>query len=115
MKSIEDLEVFKIAGELGLSIYKITKNFPKDENFGLISQMRRSAISICSNLAEGGSRATSGELRQFIGIARGSAGELKFQILFSYKLGYMKKEDFDIIYTTTERVHKMLTGLIKTV
>lgn len=115
MKSIEDLEVFKLSSELGLIIYKVTKDFPKDENFGLVQQMRRAVVSICSNLAEGGSRNTSGELKQFIGIARGSVGELKFQVLFSYKLGYIKKEEFDKIYTDVERVHKMLTGLIKTV
>ena len=115
MKSIEDLEVFLLAKELGIDIYRITKNFPKEEIFGLTSQMRRAAVSICSNLAEGGSRISGGELKQFVGIARGSAGELKFQLMFANDLGYVGENNFMSIKQKADRVHKMLTGLLKTI
>ena len=73
MKSVEDLDVFQLAHELTLKIYRITTDFPKEETFGLISQMRRAASSVGMNLAEGAMRLNSGEYRQFVGIARGGS------------------------------------------
>jgi len=87
MKSVEDLDVFKLAHRLVLKIYPLTSTFPKEELYGLTSQMRRSAVSIPSNLSEGANRLTSAEYRHFVGIARGSVGEICYQILLTKDRG----------------------------
>ena len=76
MKSVEQLDVFKLAHELALKVYKITITFPKEESFNLVVQMRRAASSVGMNLVEGSMRLNSREFRQFVGIARGSAAEV---------------------------------------
>ncbi len=78
IEKTEDLEIFKKAHKLTLYLYKLTEDFPKSEQFGLTSQIRRAASSICANLMEGSHRHSSKEFRQFVGIANGSAGELKY-------------------------------------
>lgn len=115
MKSIEDLDVFHVAHELTLIIYKISETFPKSEMFGLSSQLRRAAFSINSNLSEGGSRVTTGELRQFVSIARGSVGELRYQLKLAKDLGYIDIKNYNLLIEKSERIHKMLTGLIKNI
>ncbi|MDR1697147.1 MAG: four helix bundle protein [Rickettsiales bacterium] len=92
MHDIKKLKVYDKAYKLALDIYKSTELFPKSELFGLVSQMRRSVVSINSNLMEGGSRKTDGEFRQFIGIACGSVSELEFQIRLSSDLGFIDKD-----------------------
>ena len=113
MNHIEELDVFKVSRSFVKTIYVVTKEFPKDELFGLVSQMRRAAISICSNLAEGGARVTDGEKRQFISIARGSAAELKCQIALSYDLGFISVGKFTSMTEEISRINQMLTGLLK--
>ncbi len=112
MKSIEDLDVYKVTFQLTLDIYKLTEKFPKTELFGLVSQMRRAAISINSNLSEGAARATSGEYKQFVGIARGSAAELNYQIKIASSLGFINDTDSLRLMEAIDRIGKMLTGLI---
>jgi len=85
----EKLDVFKIAHVLTKEIYKITKNFPKDETYGLVSQLRRASSSIPANLIEGNYRFTKNEFKYFISIARGSCGEVKYFLLLNYELGYI--------------------------
>ncbi|MDR1696633.1 MAG: four helix bundle protein [Rickettsiales bacterium] len=114
MKTIEDMDVYKVAYQLVLSIYKMTEKFPGEEKFGLVSQMRRAAVSIVSNLSEGAARISPNELRQFIGIARGSVSELKTQIKLSCDLGMISKEQSETLQTDAERVRMMLNGFIKT-
>ncbi|MBM4141929.1 MAG: four helix bundle protein [Nitrospira sp.] len=97
MKSVEDLDVFKKSHLMVLRIYELTKRFPVDERYGLISQIRRAAYSIPSNLMEGSNRLGSKEYRQFVGIARGSAAELKYQLLLSKDLGYVPAEKYNEI------------------
>jgi len=109
---IEDLNVYSYSYNLILDIYGITKSFPDDEKFGLVSQMRRAAVSICSNLSEGGSRITKGEQKQFLGIARGSAAELRLQLFLSKDLGFAKVEKIEECIEKINIVHKMLTSLI---
>ena len=92
-------------------IYEITKRFPDDERFGLISQMRRCVVSIPSNIAEGQARNTTGEFLQFMGIARGSVAELTTQLLISERLGYLAESSATI--ALTEEVGRILTGLAK--
>jgi four helix bundle protein len=113
VKSVEDLEVFKRAHALTLNIYKITNNFPSEERFGLVSQMRRAASSICTNLMEGSHRSTKGEYRQFVGIARGSAGELKYHLLLAKDLGYISAERYEKFNLEMDEISKMLRGLVK--
>lgn len=111
--SVEELEVFKRAHKVTLKIYKISKEFPADEKFGLVSQMRRAAASIATNLIEGGYRLNRAEYRQFVGIARGSSGELKYHILLAKDLGYLSESDYAILRAELDEISKMLMGLAK--
>ncbi len=109
----EELEVFKKSHKLTLDIYKVTENFSQAEKFGLVSQMRRSSSSICTNLLEGSHRLSRKEFRQFVGIAKGSAGELKYQILLSKDLGYLPEREYLDLRDEIEQISKMLNGLVK--
>jgi four helix bundle protein len=113
IKSVEELDVYKKAHKLTLKLYEITKSFPDDEKFGLISQIRRAASSINANLLEGSHRTNTKEFRQFCGIARGYAGELKYYLLLAKDLGYISTETYDLLSKETEVITKMLYGLIK--
>ena len=104
MSSIENLKVFQDSHQLTFELYKITKNFPADKKFGLISQIRRASSSICANLMEGGHRNNKKEYRQFVGIARGSIGELKYHLLLSKDLGYIKNEQYNSHSTNSKGV-----------
>ena len=95
VRSVEDLGVFKKTHELTLKIYRVSKDFPTEERFGLTFQMRRAAASIGANLMEGGHRLNRKEFRQFVGIAKGSAGELKYQLLLAKDLGYLPAGEYE--------------------
>jgi len=111
MKRVEDLDVFKLSHALVLEIYEMTKSFPNEERFGLVSQMRRAAYSIPMNLMEGAHRLGSKEYKQFVSIARGSAGEIKYQLLLVKDLGYISDEEYSRLASQYERVSQMLTKL----
>ena len=113
MKKVEDLDVFKLSHSLALEIFEITKSFPEEEKFGLISQMRRAAYSIPMNLIEGAYRLGSKEYRQFVGIARRSTGEIKYQLLLVKDLKYISEEQYSSLLLRYERVSQMLTKLSK--
>lgn len=113
VKSVEELEVFKNGHNLTLNIYKISKKFPAEEKFSLIQQIRRAAASICTNLMEGSHRLGRKEFRQFVGIAKGSAGELKYHLLLAKDLGYLPEEQFVVLRSEAEKISKMLNGLAK--
>jgi four helix bundle protein len=113
MKKVEDLDVFKLSHSLALEIFEITKSFPEEEKFGLISQMRRAAYSVPMNLMEGANRLGSKEYRQFVGIAKGSAGEIKYQLLLARDLGYICEDKYSIPLPRYERVSQMLPNLSK--
>ncbi len=113
MKKVEELDVFKLSHSLTLEIYGITKSFPDEEKFGLISQMRKAAYSIPMNLMEGAHRLSSKEYRQFTGIARGSAGEMKYQLLLVRDLNYISDNEYSDLTSKYERVSQMLTRLAK--
>jgi four helix bundle protein len=81
MKKVEELDVFKLSHSLALEVFQLTKTLPGEEKFGLVSRMRRAAYSVPMNLMEGSHRLSSKEYRQFVGIARGSAGQMKYQLL----------------------------------
>jgi len=113
IKSFTDLDTWKEAHKLVLMIYKTTKTLPKEELFGLTSQMRRAAVSITSNIAEGFSRQSYSEKIQFYSIAQGSTTELQNQLLIAKDVGYLTQKDFDEIASQSVIVHKLLNGLIK--
>lgn len=109
--NIEDMDVFKLSHRLTLDIYQHTKKYPTDEKFGLVSQMRRAASSVPMNLVEGSHRNNRKEYRQFVGIAKGSVAELKYQLMLSNDLGYLDKEVYRKLLETTNRVLQMLEKL----
>ena len=110
LKSHKDLEVYKEGMNLVEDIYRITKDFPSDEKFGLISQMRRASVSIVSNIAEGAARKNTKEYIQFLYISLGSLSEIETQIEVSLRLGYLDKDD--ILNNRINYINSMLSGLI---
>lgn len=113
MKKVEDLDVFKLAHSLAIEIFELTKSLPEEEKFGLVSQMRRAAYSIPINLMEGAHRLSPRKYRKFVGIAKGSAGEIKYQLLLIKDLNYISDDKFITLNTKYERVSQMLTKLAK--
>lgn len=112
-KPHKKLDVWSLSMELVSEVYALTKKLPEEEKFGLCSQMRRAAISIPSNIAEGAARNTGREFIQFLHIAQGSLSELDAQIDIAVRIGYFRNEDRGRLDIIMERVDKMLTGLIK--
>lgn len=108
-----DLDVWKLSISLSLEIYKQSANFPSEERFGLISQMRRAAVSVPSNIAEGYGRETPGAYIQFLRIAQGSAKELETLIEISTQLGFLKVDAQKDLPLRVTRVSKMLRSLIR--
>lgn len=113
MHKVEDLKVWIKSMEIVVTIYKLTENFPKEEKFGLVSQIRRCAVSIPSNIAEGAGRSTKGEFRNFLSIANGSAYELFTQILLSQRLNILSKDSAAVILDQVVEIQKMNYSLIK--
>ena len=113
IKSFTDLHAWQEGHKLVLEIYKITKKFPKEEQFGLTIQLRRAAVSFTSNIAEGSSRNSYKEKSQFYSIALGSLTEIQNQLLVARDIGFMTKEEFDKIAEQTIIVNKITNGLIK--
>ena len=107
------LEAWKRARELVLGVYRLTQSFPKEETFGLAAQLRRAAVSIPSNIAEGAARAGKREFAQFLNIARGSLSELETQLLIATDLGYIKADD--PVFEVVDLVSRLVTGLRKSV
>lgn len=110
-----DLTVWQTGHEIVLDIYKATKLFPRDELFGLISQLRRAVISLTSNIAEGFSRSSSKDKAYFYRIALGSITELQNQLLIAKDLNYLSEIEYFVISKKLIAVHKMTNGLIKSV
>jgi len=113
INSVEELDIFKKGHRFTLKTYQVTKSFPESERFGLITQMRRSSASGPANLMEGSHRLSRREFRQFVSISRGSVGELKYHLLLSKDLGYLPKNEYEVMKGELEDMSKMLTGLIK--
>lgn len=107
------LEAWKRARELVLSVYKLTQMFPKEETFGLTAQMRRAAVSIPSNIAEGAARSGAREFAHFLNIARGSLSELETQLLIATDLDYIKNND--PVFELVDVVSRLITGLHKSI
>jgi four helix bundle protein len=108
-----NLEVWKLSHELVLSIYKITENFPKSEQFGLVSQIKRSAVSIPTNIIEGQARQYRKEFIQFLYIAKGSLDETNYYLLLSKDLGFISEQTYQELSEICTRIKMMLYKLIK--
>ena len=108
--TFRDIIAWQKAHELALCVYKVTEKFPKNELFGLISQMRRCAISVPSNIAEGFKRGRKKDSLNFYTIAEGSLEELKYQSLLSKDLKYLTEQEFDVLYKLSEEVGKLIYG-----
>ena len=113
MKTYRDLQVWQKSMTLVTEIYKISKGFPRDEVYGLTSQMRRCAISIPSNMAEGYGRNSTNEYIHFIRVAMGSLYELQTQIEISMNLYYLNRDEFDKLYELSREIERMLSSLIR--
>jgi four helix bundle protein len=113
MKDFKKLKVWQKAYDLTLKIYKITTNFPKEELFGLTSQIRRSASSIAANIAEGCGRGGDVDFARFLQMAMGSASELEYHLLLSRGLNYLDQSDYEDLNKQLIDVKRMLATLIK--
>ena len=113
IKNYKDLNIWKRSIKVVENIYKITKNFPKEEIYGLTSQLRRSAISIPSNIAEGFARFYNKEYRQFLFISLGSCAELFTQIIVALRLDYLESNKTDQLLNEIDEISKMTMSLIK--
>ena len=113
LKNFKELKVWQKAYQLCLEIYKITKDFPKEERYGLTSQVRRSAVSVPSNIAEGYGRKNKGEYIQALYIAYGSNCELETQIMLSGDLCYVESRDLGRLLEGVGDIERMLKALIK--
>jgi len=111
IKNYRDLIVWQKSVQLSVKIYQLTAKFPKEEIFGISSQMRRAGVSIPSYIAEGRGRNTVGEFINFLGIAKGALDELDTQIEISFLLGFLVENDKDDIFNMINSIAKMLNGL----
>jgi len=114
-RSYKDLVAWQKSMELVTGIYKATAGFPKDELFGLTSQLRRAAVSIPSNVAEGQGRLSEKEFRHFLGQARGSLMEVETQLQIAENLGYLQKENTNKLLESCAEVGRILNGLLAAV
>lgn len=114
IESFTDLDAWKEGHKLVLMVYDITKKFPHEERFGLVSQMRRCAVSIPSHIAEGFRRQSYSQKAQFYSIAKGSVTELQNQLMIARDVAYIADARFDILAQQSIKVHKIVNGLIKT-
>ena len=114
VSNYQNLSVWQRAMDLTTEIYRLAKKLPKEELFSLSDQMRRAAVSIPSNIAEGNGRQTAGEFHQFLRIAKGSAAELETQLQICVRVGYLADTDIDQALGLLTEISKMLASLTKT-
>jgi four helix bundle protein len=112
-KMYENLDAWKEATDLAVQIYQTTKNFPKEEIFGLTSQLRKASISISSNIAEGSGRKSKKDFKQFVHIASGSLNEVESLLHICSRLNLIAADSYNELRTTAERLGRLIGGLIK--
>ena len=112
MKDFRGLKVWQKAHKLGLGAYDATSRFPRQEMFGLTSQIRRCSASIPSNIAEGCGRRGNAEFHRFLGIAMGSASELEYQLLLAHDLGFLEQVEYNHLDAAVTEVKRMLAALV---
>ena len=114
MKDFRDLKVWQRAHELVLDTYRLTVDFPSDERFGLTAQLRRSATSIASNIAEGCGRGTDADFARFVQMATGSASEVEYQLLLAHDLKFIDRVPHDDLSSRVVEIRRMLISLLQT-
>jgi four helix bundle protein len=114
MNQFKELKIWQESIDLAVEVYKLTKAFPPDERFGLVSQLNRCVVSVSSNIAEGAGRNNPKEFRQFLGIAQGSACELESQLIISQKLDFISQEELRKQTEKIVHLQNMINKLIKT-
>jgi len=112
MHNFKELKVWQKSIELAVDIYKLTESFPSEEKFGMTSQIRRSAVSVSSNIAEGSGRKTNKDFSNFLSHSLGSLFELETQLIISHRIDYLNKDDFDKINKDINEIQKMTFALI---
>lgn len=113
MSNFKDLKVWHEAIKLTTDIYNLTKHYPKDELYGITNQIRRCAVSIPSNIAEGSGRISDKEFKHFLSISNGSIAELETQLIISHNIQYISKDQLSQMISQISLVRKMLSGLMK--
>ena len=113
MKNFRELKVWEKAHHLAVAVYKLTTTFPKDELYGLASQIRRSSVSIPANIAEGCGRDGDAELARFLQIAMGSASEVEYHLLLARDLNLLKESDYEQLASDVTDVKRMLASFIQ--
>jgi len=113
MKDFRSLKVWELAHRQTLKVYEATASFPKDELYGLTSQLRRASSSVAANIAEGCGRRSDAELSRFSVIALGSASEMEYLLILSLDLGYLERSLYQTLHDQTIQVKRMLGGLIR--
>src|SRR5215210_3247809 len=113
MRPHHKLEAWNQAVELVPEVYRKTNSFPKEERYGLTSQIRRAAVSVPANIAEGAARFSSKEFAHFLSNAQGSASELETELLIAHRLGYLDETNFSQLSSQLERIGRLITGLSK--
>ncbi|HYN24405.1 MAG TPA: four helix bundle protein [Pyrinomonadaceae bacterium] len=111
MRPHQKLAAWSKGVDLVIDLYKATDRFPKEERFGLTSQIRRAAVSVPSNLAEGAGRHSRKEFGHFISNAQGSASELETELIIAYRLGFLSETAFAELMSKLERIGRLITGL----
>jgi four helix bundle protein len=112
-KSYRELSVWQKGVQLSVLVYRLSKQFPREETYGLSNQMRRAAVSIPSNIAEGAGRLNTREYKQYLGIARGSSFELQTQLTIARELGFGDAEQLHAAETACDEIGRMLFGVIQ--
>ncbi len=114
MQDFRKLKVWQKAHELALAIYRATATFPREELYGLTSQIRRASMSIPTNIAEGCGRSTDSEFARFLQIAMGSTFETEYELLLSLDLGFLAEEEYSQLDSATQEIKRMIIALYKT-
>lgn len=114
MKDFRQLKVWEKSHQLALAIYNATKEFPKEELYGLTSQIRRASMSIPTNIAEGCGRNTDADFARFLQMAMGSASETEYQIILAHDLDFLSNDSYEKLHNEVEEVKRMLASLLKT-
>ena len=112
-QSHRDLKVWQIALDLAETVYRLTADWPKHEQYGLISQIRRAMVSVSANIAEGAGRGSTGEFIQFVGIARGSLAEVETLLIIAHRLGYVEEPVYRSLIKEILELGRMSTGLMQ--
>jgi len=115
MKDFRQLKVWEKSHQLALAVYQATREFPREELYGLTSQIRRASMSVPTNIAEGCGRNTDAEFARFLQIAMGSASETEYQLILARDLEFLSKESYEKLHKDVEEIKRMLASLLKTI